>query len=115
MAPPREAANGLYFLIGPDSAFFTGKVLWMDGGTFRAASLVTPRRSVAAASGPPVGEGREGARERPGRRVSARGREWRRGGGRLEPPAAPADRAVNRPGAGGVSDRVANRHGEMHD
>lgn len=35
MAPPREAANGLYFLIGPDSAFFTGKVLWMDGGTFK--------------------------------------------------------------------------------
>ena len=35
MAPPREAANGLYFLVGPDSAFFTGKVLWMDGGTFK--------------------------------------------------------------------------------
>lgn len=35
MAPPREAANGLYFLIGPDSSFFTGKVLWMDGGTFK--------------------------------------------------------------------------------
>lgn len=35
MAPPSEAANGLYFLIGPDSAFFTGKVLWMDGGTFK--------------------------------------------------------------------------------
>ena len=35
MAPPSEAANGLYFLIGPDSAFFTGKILWMDGGTFK--------------------------------------------------------------------------------
>ena len=35
MAPAREAANGLYFLIGPDSAFFTGKILWMDGGTYK--------------------------------------------------------------------------------
>ena len=35
MAPTREAANGLYFLIGPDSSFFTGKILWMDGGTFK--------------------------------------------------------------------------------
>ena len=35
MAPPREAANGLYFLVGPDSAFFTGKILWMDGGAFK--------------------------------------------------------------------------------
>ena len=35
MAPPKEAANGLYFLIGPDSTFFTGKILWMDGGTFK--------------------------------------------------------------------------------
>jgi 3-oxoacyl-[acyl-carrier protein] reductase len=35
MAKPEEAANGLYFLVGPDSAFFTGKILWMDGGTFK--------------------------------------------------------------------------------
>lgn len=35
MAPPSEAANGLYFLVGPDSSFFTGKILWMDGGTFK--------------------------------------------------------------------------------
>ena len=35
MAPPKEAANGLYFLVGPDSTFFTGKILWMDGGTFK--------------------------------------------------------------------------------
>ena len=31
MADPSEAANGIYFLVGPDSAFFTGKILWMDG------------------------------------------------------------------------------------
>lgn len=35
MADPSEAANGIYFLVGPDSAFFTGKILWMDGGTFK--------------------------------------------------------------------------------
>ena len=35
MADPSEAANGLYFLIGPDSSFFTGKILWIDGGTFK--------------------------------------------------------------------------------
>jgi 3-oxoacyl-[acyl-carrier protein] reductase len=35
MAEPSEAANGLYFLVGPDSSFFTGKILWIDGGTFK--------------------------------------------------------------------------------
>lgn len=35
MADPSEAANGIYFLVGPDSSFFTGKILWMDGGTFK--------------------------------------------------------------------------------
>ena len=35
MADPSEAAAGIYFLVGPDSSFFTGKVLWVDGGTFR--------------------------------------------------------------------------------
>ncbi len=35
MAHPSEAASGLYFLIGPDSSFVTGKVLWVDGGTFK--------------------------------------------------------------------------------
>ena len=33
MADPSEAANGIYFLVGPDSSFFTGKILWVDGGT----------------------------------------------------------------------------------
>ena len=28
-------AAGIYFLVGPDSSFFTGKVLWVDGGTFK--------------------------------------------------------------------------------
>ncbi|NKC15822.1 MAG: SDR family oxidoreductase [Gammaproteobacteria bacterium] len=35
MADPCEAANGIYFLVGPDSSFFTGKILWIDGGTFK--------------------------------------------------------------------------------
>ncbi|MCB1744281.1 MAG: SDR family oxidoreductase [Gammaproteobacteria bacterium] len=35
MADPSEAAAGIYFLVGPDSSFFTGKVLWVDGGTFK--------------------------------------------------------------------------------
>jgi 3-oxoacyl-[acyl-carrier protein] reductase len=35
MAEPSEAASGLYFLIGPDSSFYTGKILWIDGGTFK--------------------------------------------------------------------------------
>jgi 3-oxoacyl-[acyl-carrier protein] reductase len=35
MAHPSEAANGIYFLVGPDSSFFTGKILWIDGGTFK--------------------------------------------------------------------------------
>jgi len=35
MADPSEAASGLYFLVGPDSSFFTGKILWVDGGTFK--------------------------------------------------------------------------------
>ena len=35
MANPSEAASGLYFLVGPDSSFFTGKILWIDGGTFK--------------------------------------------------------------------------------
>ena len=35
MAATSEAAAGIYFLIGPDSSFFTGKILWMDGGTFK--------------------------------------------------------------------------------
>ena len=33
MADPAEAAAGLYFLVGPDSSFYTGKILWIDGGT----------------------------------------------------------------------------------
>lgn len=35
MANPAEAAAGIYFLVGPDSSFFTGKILWIDGGTFK--------------------------------------------------------------------------------
>lgn len=35
MANPSEAAAGIYFLVGPDSSFFTGKILWIDGGTFK--------------------------------------------------------------------------------
>lgn len=35
MAHPSEAAAGIYFLVGPDSSFFTGKILWIDGGTFK--------------------------------------------------------------------------------
>ena len=35
MATPAEAAAGIYFLVSPDSSFFTGKILWMDGGTFK--------------------------------------------------------------------------------
>jgi 3-oxoacyl-[acyl-carrier protein] reductase len=35
MADPSEAASGIYFLVGPDSSFFTGKILWVDGGTFK--------------------------------------------------------------------------------
>ncbi|MCH9675002.1 MAG: SDR family oxidoreductase [Gammaproteobacteria bacterium] len=35
MAATSEAAAGIYFLVGPDSSFFTGKILWMDGGTFK--------------------------------------------------------------------------------
>ncbi|MEM7252911.1 MAG: SDR family oxidoreductase [Pseudomonadota bacterium] len=35
MAATSEAAAGIYFLIGPDSSFYTGKILWIDGGTFK--------------------------------------------------------------------------------
>ena len=35
MADPSEAAAGIYFLVGPDSSFYTGKVLWVDGGTYK--------------------------------------------------------------------------------
>ena len=35
MADPAEAVAGIYFLVGPDSSFFTGKILWIDGGTFK--------------------------------------------------------------------------------
>lgn len=35
IAATAEAANGLYFLVGPDSSFYTGKILWIDGGTFK--------------------------------------------------------------------------------
>ena len=27
-----EAAGGLYFLVGPDSSYVTGKIIWVDGG-----------------------------------------------------------------------------------
>ena len=33
MADPSEAAAGIYFLVSPDSSFYTGKILWVDGGT----------------------------------------------------------------------------------
>ena len=32
---PEVGRTGIYFLVGPDSSFFTGKILWMDGGTFK--------------------------------------------------------------------------------
>lgn len=35
MADPSEAAAGIYFLVGPDSSFYTGKELWVDGGTYK--------------------------------------------------------------------------------
>lgn len=32
LGDPSEAAGGLFFLVGPDSSFVTGKIIWVDGG-----------------------------------------------------------------------------------